>query len=79
PGLSYIPLVGNLFKSSTKQREKIELMVFLTPYILETPSEAEEFTQGIVLSGQYGMSEAEKKIQERLEKEYRDILSRESR
>ena len=79
PGLSYIPLIGNLFKSSTKQREKIELMVFLTPYILETPSEAEEFTQGIVLSGQHGMSEAEKKIQERLEREYREILRRESR
>jgi len=78
PGLSYIPLIGNLFKSSTRQREKIELMVFLTPYILETPSDAEEFTQGVVLSGEHGMSEAEKKVQERLEMEYREILRRES-
>lgn len=78
PGLSYIPLVGNLFKSSTKQKEKIELMVFLTPYILETPKEASEFTNQIVISGEHGMNEAERALQERLEMEYQKILKKES-
>ena len=35
PLFSYIPLIGNLFKSQEKQREKVDLMIFLTPYILE--------------------------------------------
>lgn len=78
PGFSYIPLVGNLFKSSTKQKEKIELMVFLTPYILETPTEASTFTNQIVMSGDHGMNEAEKALQERLELEYQKILKKES-
>ncbi len=78
PGFSYIPLVGNLFKSSTKQKEKIELMVFLTPYILETPKEASNFTNQIVMSGDHGMNEAERALQERLEREYQEILKKES-
>jgi general secretion pathway protein D len=44
PGLSYIPLLGNLFTSSERQREKIDLMVFLTPRIIETPKQATEAT-----------------------------------
>ena len=79
PGLSYIPLVGNLFKSSTKQKEKIELMVFLTPYIMETPEEASEFTKQIVVSGDHGMNEAEKILQRRLEMEYRKVIEKENK
>jgi general secretion pathway protein D len=44
PGLSYIPIVGNLFTSSERQREKIDLMVFLTPQIIETPAQAAKAT-----------------------------------
>lgn len=34
PGLSRIPLLGNLFKSRSGQRAKRNLMIFLRPYIL---------------------------------------------
>jgi general secretion pathway protein D len=44
PGISYIPIVGNLFTSNERQREKIDLMVFLTPLIIETPEEATRAT-----------------------------------
>jgi type II secretory pathway component GspD/PulD (secretin) len=39
PVLMDIPLVGNLFKSSNKVREKRELIIFVTPRIIR-PSEA---------------------------------------
>lgn len=48
PFFSYIPLIGNLFKSREKDREKIDLMVFLTPEIIATPEEAAEATRKIV-------------------------------
>jgi general secretion pathway protein D len=79
PGLSYIPLIGNLFKSSTKQKEKVELMLFLTPYIIDKPSDAEQLTREIVISGDHGMGEAERNLQQRLEMEYQKIIERESR
>jgi general secretion pathway protein D len=44
PGLSYIPLIGNLFTRNGRDREKLELMVFLTPLILETPEAATKAT-----------------------------------
>lgn len=33
PGLSKVPLFGNLFKQVQKKRDKIELVIMLTPYI----------------------------------------------
>ncbi len=79
PGLSYIPLIGNLFKSNTKQKEKVELMLFLTPYIIDKPSDAEQLTRDIVISGDHGMGEVERNLQQRLEMEYQKIIERESR
>lgn len=35
PVLSKIPLLGNLFKSSTKRKEQVELLVFITPRIIK--------------------------------------------
>lgn len=78
PGLSYIPLIGNLFTRSVKQREKIELMIFLTPYILETPQEAEEMTREII-AGEHGPSAPERSLWERMEKEYRESIKKQSK
>jgi len=78
PGLSYIPLIGGLFSRSVKQREKIELMIFLTPYILETPQEAEEMTREIVAGG-HGPSAPERSLWERMEKEYRESIKKQSK
>ncbi len=79
PGLSYIPLLGNLFTRSVKQTEKVELMVFLTPYILEKPSDADKFTKDIVISGDHGLGEAERSLQERFEREYQKVVEREGK
>ena len=37
PGLSKIPLLGNLFGSKSRQRVKTNLMVFLRPVVMRTP------------------------------------------
>jgi general secretion pathway protein D len=59
PGISYIPILGNLFTSSERQREKIDLMVFLTPRIIETPQQATEATIEVT-TGADGLSLGER-------------------
>jgi len=66
PGLSYIPLIGNLFSKNIKQYQKIDFMMFLTPYIVESPEQLAPITKSIVLSGDMGLSEAESAVQDRL-------------
>ena len=39
PILGDLPLVGVLFKFTSRQRVKTELMIFITPHILQTPQE----------------------------------------
>ena len=39
PFLGDIPLLGNLFKHKVTTDGKTELMIFLTPYIIHTPTE----------------------------------------
>jgi hypothetical protein len=41
PILGDIPLVGRLFSSTTDTKERKEMIVFITPYVLDTPSEIE--------------------------------------
>ena len=67
-----------LFTRSVKQREKIELMIFLTPYILETPEEAAAMTNEIA-AGERGPSVMEKTLWERMEKEYREAIKKQSK
>jgi general secretion pathway protein D len=42
PCLGDIPLLGWLFKSETRNTTRTNLLIFLTPYIVATPEEAEE-------------------------------------
>ena len=44
PGLSYIPLIGGLFKNISKEKEKIDFVIFLTPQIIESPEEMRHAT-----------------------------------
>ena len=76
PGLSYIPLVGNLFTTTVKQKEKIDLMIFLTPYILESPQEASEITRQYMVSGDVPGNPEEDLVQKRLEELYRKAVKR---
>ncbi len=39
PGFSYIPLIGGLFQKLSKEKEKVDFVIFLTPQIIETPDE----------------------------------------
>jgi len=41
PGLGDVPIVGNLFKSTTRSRQKQNLMVFLRPVVLRDASATE--------------------------------------
>lgn len=47
PGLADIPLLGALFESRTRSREKTELVVLLTPRVIENPDEWETIRQGL--------------------------------
>jgi type II secretory pathway component GspD/PulD (secretin) len=39
PFLGDIPLLGNLFKATTKTHNKTDLLIFLTPHIVQSPDE----------------------------------------
>lgn len=43
PGLGDIPLLGKAFRSSNEEKEKIELVVFLTPHILDPEKPLTDF------------------------------------
>ena len=40
PLLGDIPILGNLFRNTSKSQNRTELMVFLTPHIINSPSDA---------------------------------------
>jgi len=42
PLLGDIPLLGNLFKSTSREKAKTELMVFLTPRVVRNPEDAKK-------------------------------------
>ena len=44
PGLSKIPLIGNLFKSESRKRVKTNLMVFLRPVVMRNQQSADQLT-----------------------------------
>ncbi|MCU7854081.1 MAG: type II secretion system protein GspD, partial [Candidatus Thiodiazotropha sp. (ex Lucinoma borealis)] len=45
PGLMHIPLLGNLFGSTTKDVNRTELIVTLTPKVVRNPQEAYDISQ----------------------------------
>jgi len=46
PFFGDIPLIGNLFKETTKSAEKQELLIFVTPHIVEAPSQLAMMSSG---------------------------------
>lgn len=76
PFFSYIPIVGNIFKSNEKQREKIDLMIFLTPYILKTPQEASSITNQII-GGEQKLSPAEMQLLQQNHENYQKSINQE--
>ncbi len=45
PGLMHLPLIGNLFGSTTKDISRTELIVTLTPKVVRNPQEAYDISQ----------------------------------
>lgn len=44
PGLGDVPVIGNLFKSTSRQRGRTNLMVFIRPTIIRTPGDAQRLS-----------------------------------
>ncbi|WP_416305724.1 type II and III secretion system protein [Neptunicella sp. SCSIO 80796] len=44
PILGKLPLIGKLFKSDNNQQDRTELMIMIIPYVLNSPTEAEQLT-----------------------------------
>jgi general secretion pathway protein D len=47
PGLADVPLLGKLFESRSKSREKTELVLLITPRVIEDPSEWSAIRNGL--------------------------------
>lgn len=47
PGLKDIPLIGRLFKSTSRSNTKTELVVMIVPYIIETDEQAGAITRAV--------------------------------
>lgn len=47
PGLGRLPLLGPLFGSRTRSNDRTELLVLITPYIVEDASQAREITEAL--------------------------------
>ena len=45
PLLGDIPIVGNLFKRTIKSKSKIELLIFLTPYVAKEPKDLTKISE----------------------------------
>jgi general secretion pathway protein D len=77
PGLSYIPLIGGLFQKVSKEREKIDFIIFLTPQIIRNIEQMREatgraaFTPGESGWNQTEMSPAETEVDRRFRELYR--------
>jgi general secretion pathway protein D len=47
PGLGRIPVLGNLFRSRSRSGNRTELMVLITPYVIEDASQARAITEAL--------------------------------
>ncbi len=49
PLLGYIPIIGELFRVKITQLEKINLVIFITPYIINSPKDLQKLTRESLL------------------------------
>lgn len=52
PFLKNMPIIGNLFKSQSKQKSRTELLVMIVPYIIESDQQAKAVTGAVIDSMQ---------------------------
>jgi general secretion pathway protein D len=60
PGFSLIPLIGGLFQKVSKEREKVDFIILLTPQIIQNTEETREATSKAALAvGSAGLNSAD--------------------
>ncbi len=80
PGLSYIPLIGSLFQKTSKEKEKVDFIIFLTPIIVNNADEMRAVTSSLaVTSGDAdmrteGLSQSEIETDKRFREMYRQSV-----
>lgn len=47
PGLGRIPVIGNFFASRSRSESRTELLVLITPYVIEDQAEARDLTEAL--------------------------------
>jgi general secretion pathway protein D len=67
PFLGDIPLIGNLFKRKAKNNSRTELMIFLTPYIIQAPSQIAAMTDAESEHAEIRKNLSEKELNQFLE------------
>jgi general secretion pathway protein D len=53
PGLGDLPIIGNLFKSSSRTRKKSNLMVFLRPVVVRDAATGRDVARPVAWSGEF--------------------------
>ena len=48
PWLSDIPVLGNLFKNTTKEHDRTEMIVMITPHVIRSPQQADDMRAAIL-------------------------------
>lgn len=66
PGLSHIPLLGELFKSTEKRNELMELVVFLTPEIVSVNDTFDQRTKRLLDAEKTGVATVSEALEYRL-------------
>jgi general secretion pathway protein D len=78
PGLSFIPLIGGLFQKVSKEKEKIDFIIFLTPQIIRDAVQIRQATtDAAVTSADFGMDTADMSPAElEIDRRFRDLYRR---
>jgi general secretion pathway protein D len=82
PGLSYIPLIGNLFQKVSKEREKVDFIIFLTPQIIRDTQQMRAVTKEAAVLGidsnRSDMSEMSP-VETEVDRRFRDLYKKSSK
>jgi general secretion pathway protein D len=78
PGISYIPLVGNLFQKVSKEREKIDFIIFLTPQIIGDTKQMRMATnQAATLESDFGQTRPEiSPVETEVDRRFRELYEK---
>jgi general secretion pathway protein D len=76
PGLSYIPLIGNMFQKVSKEREKIDFIIFLTPQIIRDTEQMRVATQEASIISVEGNRSEMSLVETEVDKRFRELYQK---